>query len=58
MKKKIIKVVCGAPNTKEGLLTISAGEKVIRIVPPLIINDKQVDLLLTKLKYALYNIIQ
>jgi len=38
---------------KEGLLVISAGNNVLRMVPPLIITREQVDEMLVKLKKAL-----
>ena len=41
---------------KERLLVISAGEKVIRMVPPLTINDKEISFLIKKLKRTLQRI--
>ena len=37
----------------EGLITISAGGNVLRLVPPLIITDVHVDEMIEKLKKAL-----
>ena len=38
---------------KEGLLVISAGSDVLRLVPPLIIEEKHVDEMIEKLKKAI-----
>ncbi len=42
---------------KESLLIVSAGPKIIRMVPPLIINEKEIKLLINKLKNTLKSII-
>ena len=44
-----------AKAQEEGLLVISAGGNVLRIVPPLIITEDHVDEMIEKLKKALYN---
>ena len=42
---------------KEGLLTIGAGPKVIRLVPPLIITKKEINQLLYRLAKSIKNLI-
>ncbi len=39
---------------KENLLLVSAGPKVIRIVPPLIIKEREINILLERIKKTLY----
>ncbi len=41
----------------EGLLIVPAGEKVIRMVPPLIINERQINTLIKKLRVTLERIL-
>jgi acetylornithine/N-succinyldiaminopimelate aminotransferase len=52
-------VVCAVPNTEvqkacieEGLLTVAAGENVLRVVPPLIVTDSDIDDGLLRLRRA------
>ena len=42
---------------EEGLLTIGAGPKVIRIVPPLIIKEKEVNQLILRLNKSIKGLI-
>ena len=37
---------------EEGLIVISAGTNVLRLLPPLIINEEQIDEMFEKLKRA------
>ena len=56
-ESKITSQVIIEEAIKQGLLLISAGPKVIRIVPPLVITKKEIDLLLEKLDIVLSKLI-
>lgn len=51
LKKPVGDVICAA--MEEGLIVISAGGNVLRLVPPLVIEKCHVDEMITKLKKAL-----
>ena len=51
LKRPVGEVISNAQ--KEGLLVISAGGNVLRMVPPLIIEKEHVDEMIEKLKKAL-----
>ncbi len=51
LKKPVGEVIAAAMN--EGLIVISAGGNVLRLLPPLIIEKEQVDEMIEKLKKAL-----
>ena len=51
LKKSVGEVVKN--GLKEGLITISAGGNVLRLVPPLVITETHVDEMMTKLRKAL-----
>ena len=56
-ESKITSQVIIEEAIKQGSLLISAGPKVIRIVPPLVITKKEIDLLLEKLDIVLSKLI-
>ena len=47
------RIIAKAEALKEGLIIITAGADVIRMVPPLVIEKEHVDEMITKLKNVL-----
>ena len=52
MQGLVLNKEAGPVIEKEGLIVISAGTNVLRLLPPLIINEEQIDEMFEKLKRA------